>query len=89
MSTISGQQLSVFVSRFDSDYELIRFLGKGGFGTVVQAKNKNDVSQFKIRMLNLNTSGMITLNVLTWKHNCFKGKYCYVLEWTEILLYLH
>jgi len=42
-----------FVSRYDSDYEHIKFLSKGGFGLVFQAKNKLDLREYAIKRIPL------------------------------------
>ena len=39
--------------RYDSDYEHIKFLSKGGFGLVFQAKNKLDLREYAIKRIPL------------------------------------
>ncbi|EEB05173.1 PEK/GCN2 protein kinase Gcn2 [Schizosaccharomyces japonicus yFS275] len=44
------------ISRYESDFEEIEFLGKGGFGEVVKVKNRIDGRFYAIKKLPLNNS---------------------------------
>ncbi|RWS27007.1 eukaryotic translation initiation factor 2-alpha kinase-like isoform X1 [Leptotrombidium deliense] len=39
------------VSRFDTDFEVIRRLGKGGYGLVLEARNKIDTCHYAIKII--------------------------------------
>ncbi|KAJ2998667.1 hypothetical protein HDV02_004198 [Globomyces sp. JEL0801] len=52
-NTPSDQQ---FVSRYQSDFQEIEFLGRGGFGAVVKAKNIVDNRFYAIKKIRLNPS---------------------------------
>ncbi|XP_030374103.1 eukaryotic translation initiation factor 2-alpha kinase [Scaptodrosophila lebanonensis] len=49
-TTHSGEQ---FTSRFQTDFELMQCLGRGGFGVVFEAKNKLDENKYAIKRITL------------------------------------
>ncbi|XP_036335534.1 eukaryotic translation initiation factor 2-alpha kinase-like [Rhagoletis pomonella] len=42
-----------FISRFQSDFDLMRCLGRGGFGVVFEAKNKLDDCKYAVKRITL------------------------------------
>ncbi|TDG46211.1 hypothetical protein AWZ03_007419 [Drosophila navojoa] len=49
-TTNSGEH---FISRFQSDFDLMQCLGRGGFGVVFEAKNKLDENHYAIKRITL------------------------------------
>ena len=48
-----SQQLTEFVSRYLTDYEPLQCLGAGGFGVVVESKNKLDENHYAVKRVRL------------------------------------
>ncbi|GFY48248.1 eukaryotic translation initiation factor 2-alpha kinase 3 [Trichonephila inaurata madagascariensis] len=46
---------SDFVSRFHKDFQLIAILGKGGFGVVMEVKNKIDDCEYAVKRIRIGT----------------------------------
>ncbi|GFQ71361.1 eukaryotic translation initiation factor 2-alpha kinase 3, partial [Trichonephila clavata] len=46
---------SDFVSRFHKDFQLIALLGKGGFGVVMEVKNKIDDCEYAVKRIRIGT----------------------------------
>lgn len=53
MSQSTGQPSEKFCSRFQSDFDMMRCLGRGGFGVVFEAKNKLDDCRYAIKRITL------------------------------------
>ena len=47
----SFEEVSNFISRFLTDFDLVRVLGKGGFGVVFEVKNKLDDCNYAIKRI--------------------------------------
>ena len=59
MFLVCGQLSTIPTSRFASDFEVIGYIGKGGFGQVLKVRNKLDGVLYAVKIIKVREAGPI------------------------------
>lgn len=70
------------ITRFEADFQVLKHLGAGGFGDVLQVKNYHDEKEYAIKRVRLPKSGSIAHN-----NAKFEVKHLSILEHVNIIRY--